>query len=184
MPRNAHYPIPLDPKMDKKENVYYVGKANSPAKLMLDKGAAIFVFLAEEGAEEIQFDVPRPNSTFGPIKKRLTDEGPQWVIPLETKEDSHGKKYYFALVQDDNLQFDLSEDDGYVFFVFVSEPGKETLQVSKNKESYKEKVRQFANRQNPSRNVEVFRKKSDSGNYPAVQDPIHRVHEPGSRYGT
>jgi hypothetical protein len=174
---DANYSIPLNAKFDRNQRKYYIGRANNPAKISFKRGSAIFIFTSEEGTEELQFGIAKEKSITVPIKKKMGDN-PQWMIALETKLDKNNRPYLFAVVQED-IEIDLAEDDGYVFFVFNSEVGSETLQFSKNRESYRDKVRDYNSRRAVNNGTEIVKIRgnrasgayeSESGEYPQHRD--------------
>ncbi len=126
--------IELDPREDKYQNIYHVGRIQSPVLLRFKKGIVFFVFTSEEGAEEIHVGCAKSGSECSSVKKRLAEDGSvdRYVIELKKREDADQKTYYIGVVQDDSIELPL--EDGYVFFVFTSKNGGEELHITKNKE--------------------------------------------------
>lgn len=126
--------IDLDPREDRYSNTFHVGRNQSPFTLKFKKGVVFFVFLSEEGSEELHIGCARPGSQCDTIKRRLATNGDvdRYVIKLERHTDESNKTYFMGIVQDDNIE--LSMDDGFVFFVFSSKEGEEELHITKNKE--------------------------------------------------
>lgn len=119
--------ILLDPKTDRDQNIYHVGRIQGPAKLNFKEGVIFLAFLSEEGDEELKISCAKPGSICDTVRRKMDDGTVErYVIALQRRED-----YYMALVQDDNLELDLK--DGYVFFVFTSSEGSEQLHIMKNR---------------------------------------------------
>ena len=127
--------IELVEKEDRYNQSYHVGKLQAPSSLSFRKGVALFVFLSENDAEELHIGCAKPDSRCESIRRVLKDgELDHYVVDLKKKTDQFGNVYYMSVVQDDLI---LNLEDGYVFFVFSSQEGKEQLQIKRNKEKDK-----------------------------------------------
>lgn len=130
--------IELNPRTDKNDSIIFMGRTKAPMVLKFKKGVIFFIFLSEDGSEELQIGLARPDSDFSSLRKRISLDGSldRIIVPLVSKEDDHGKIYYMSLIQDE-VELDLS--DGYLFFVFNSIQGKEEMHIVKNKEMKEKK---------------------------------------------
>lgn len=141
-PNYQNFKIELNPKEDKDLNLLYFAKIKAPMYLSFAKGIAFFVFLSEDGAEEMHISCARHGSACPPLKKKTFSDGSidRYLIKLEKRIDENDNPYYFALARDEQLELDLSQ--GYLFFIFTSKLGKEEIQIMKDKETkYPEIVR-------------------------------------------
>lgn len=115
--------VELDPRLDKDENIFYIGRLESPVLIDLSKGATFLVFLSEDGAEELQIAVnDRENTAFSRFSRR--DD--RLKIHLENRSDKHKNQFFVAKVHADLMVNCFSET---AFIVFVSKEGHEELQI-------------------------------------------------------
>lgn len=127
--------IELDPRPDRNDNIFHIGRIQAPCSLRFKKGITFFVFLSEAESEELHIGCAKPGSPLSSVKRGLADTGTldRVFVNLEQKSDAEGKPYYMAVVQDDTLEIDL-EERGAIFMIFTSVPGKEQLQIIKNQQ--------------------------------------------------
>lgn len=120
--------IELDPYMDPVLGTCYVGQSSGPGTLLFKKGVIFFVFLSEEGSEEVHIGCVRPGSKCNAIGRTHRPNGAieKYVVELQPRQDEEGATYFMAVVQDDNLELDF--DDGFKFMV-VSKNGKTELHL-------------------------------------------------------
>lgn len=116
--------VPLDPKVDKEDQIFYIGKLNYPGTIDGRNGVTFLIFVSEDGSEELQIAMnDKEHTTFSRYSKRPD----RLKLSLEAREDQHKKKFYIS-----KLQF-----DGYIdcatskvsFLVFNSRAGSEELQI-------------------------------------------------------
>ncbi len=124
MKGNNNLIIDLVPKLDRKEDIYHIGRIKFPGRITFNKGVTFLIFLSEEGDEEIQIAVnDKENAKYSSYSKRPG----KIEISLSSRPDAYGKTFYVAKVQFDGY-LDCSEDT--VFLVFSSKKGSEELQIS------------------------------------------------------
>lgn len=115
--------IELEPREDKEERIYYLGRLQFPGKLYLNKGATFLVFLAEEGMEEIQIAVnDKEHTTFSKYSKRAD----RMKIALDSRQDQFKNVFFVAKVQ---LNGYIDCGSEVVFLAFISKTGHEELQI-------------------------------------------------------
>lgn len=121
---------------------YYIGKQQFPGTLNFECGASFFVFLSEEGQEELQI---APLTT----SRRLKSDNDLYVnksrinIDLHPMVDQNGRTYYvgeaIGLVQLDLIH-------GIFFTIFTSKPGHEEIQISKLNPKFRKNVEAISKR--------------------------------------
>lgn len=113
---------------DSNGHPYYIGKLQFPGTLEFNCGASFFVFVSEEGVEELQIaplDPARRNKS-----KRdgaYMSEG-RFSIDLHPMTDQNGNTYY---VGEAIGLANLKLRQGIFFTIFLSIPGQEEIQISK-----------------------------------------------------
>lgn len=126
MKGNNNLIIDLVPKLDKRDNIYHLGKIKFPGRIIFNNSVTFLIFLSEEDEEEIQIAVnDKENTKFS----SYTERPGKIEISLTSKVDSYDKKFYVAKVQFDGY-LDCSKDT--TFLVFSSQEGREELQISGN----------------------------------------------------
>lgn len=108
---------------------YYIGKLQWPGTLDFDCGASFFVFLSEDGCEELQIAPLDPNRRHK-SRRETTMNGGRLCIDLHPMKDQHGNTYY---VGEAVGMTTLELRKGIFFTVFTSKPGQEELQISRLK---------------------------------------------------
>jgi hypothetical protein len=150
--------IQLDPREDRDNNIFYIGRLSFPGVIYFDSGVTFLVFLSESGEEEVQITKNnKENSTYSKFSRR--DD--RLKIELDTRKDQYGKTFYIAKLKF-NGSIDCSSND-IVFIVFNSKEGEEELQVvgsieyddviPKESSSYKGLIK--------DKDTQIFYKKSD-----------------------
>jgi hypothetical protein len=115
--------IQLDPREDREQNIFYIGRLTFPGTVSFSTGITFLVFIAESGEEEIQITKNnKENATYSKFSKR--DD--RLKVALEPRQDQYGKTYYVAKLKF-NGTIDCSSD--VVFLVFCSKSGSEELQI-------------------------------------------------------
>ena len=123
--------IELDPRFDKDDNIFHIGRLRSPIVIDLSQGATFLVFLSEDGSEEIQIAVnDRENATFSRFSRRKD----RIKIRLENRSDKHKRKFFIAKIQADLMVNCFAET---AFIVFTSKEGAEELQIVGDIQAYK-----------------------------------------------
>lgn len=124
----SNYKIQLDPRLDKDDNIYFLGKVRYPGTIDFRRGLTILAFTADEELEELQIAVnDKENSSYSKLDtKKLDEKKTRIKIPLTVREDSFGKNYYVCKVRS-NLVIDCFDE--VVFFLYTSKKGKEEVQV-------------------------------------------------------
>lgn len=105
---------------------YYIGKLQFPGTLEFESGVSFFIFVSEEGYEELQIaplDPSRKSSSKDPYLS-----GGRFNIDLHSMLDQHGRTYYVGEAIGIS-QLDLKR--GIFFTIFTSKPGYEELQISR-----------------------------------------------------
>ena len=115
--------IELDPRFDKDDNIFHIGRLRSPIVIDLSQGVTFLVFLSEDGSEEVQLAInDRENTTFSKFTRRKD----RLKIRLEKRSDKHKKNFLIAKIQADLLVNCFAET---AFIVFTSKEGAEELQI-------------------------------------------------------
>lgn len=123
--------IELDPRFDKDDNIFHIGRLECPIILDLSRGVTFLIFLSEDGSEELQIAVnDRENATFSRFSRRKD----RIKIRLENRSDKHKKKFFIAKIQTDLMINCFSET---AFIVFTSKGGDEELQIVGDIQAYK-----------------------------------------------
>ena len=142
--------IDLDGRFDKKENLYFIGRLTAPISIDLNAGATILVFTSESGDEELQIAInDKENTTFS----RITKKRDRLEIPLDTRTDQHGNKFYVAKV---HMNGNIHCHEGVVFMIFLSREGNEEIQIVADSGN----IIAGRERQSSRRGVEVIRKRN------------------------
>lgn len=138
--------VDLEPRSDKKENVYYIGRLKAPVSIDFSSGVTLLIFLSESGDEELQIAVnDKENATFS----KFTKKRDRLEIKLDGRSDQHGHKFFVAKIQ---MNGNISCHDEVVFLVFTSREGSEEVQIVGKMNTSPEK-------QSGRRGVEVMRKR-------------------------
>lgn len=115
--------VDLEPREDKEQQIYYLGKIQFPGRICCRKGVTFLVFLSESGSEELQVAInDKEHTTFSRYSKRPD----RLKVSLETREDQFHKVFYIAKIQFHGYIDCASK---LVFLVFNSKEGSEELQV-------------------------------------------------------
>lgn len=163
--RTSGFKIDLDPRNDAQQQIFYVGRNQWSLILHFKRGAAFSIYLSEDGNEELEITRPKSGDTFLPLRRRIGNDGivDKYIVPLERRVDDSNRPFYYGVVQD---ELDLDMEAGFVFLVFTSKPGKEELQISKNREA------STRDNQKPdiaySRTPDSDPRKTETGEYPRV----------------
>jgi hypothetical protein len=116
--------IDLEPREDKDENIYYLGRLKFPGRICLSEGVTFLVFLSEDGNEELQLAInDKEHTTFSKYSRRAD----RLKVSIESRPDQFGKTFYVAKIRV-NGYLDCSKEE-VVFLVFNSKQGFEELQV-------------------------------------------------------
>lgn len=116
--------IELDPRLDKEEEVYYLGRLKAPILIDMSEGATFLIFLSDSGTEELQIAVNnKENTTFS----RYNIRGNKMKIRLDKRNDKDGKTFYVCKVRHPGKINCLSEA---CFLAFISKEGNEELQIT------------------------------------------------------
>lgn len=115
--------VDLEPRDDKKGNIYYIGRLKAPISIDFTSGVTLLVFLSESGDEELQIAVnDKENATFN----KFTRKRDRLEIRLDGRTDQHDKKFYIAKLQ---MNGNIKCHDEIVFLVFISREGAEKIQI-------------------------------------------------------
>lgn len=140
--------IPLEPREDKKGNMFYIGRLETPISIDFTNGLTLLVFLSESGDEELQIAVNnKENSTFSKFTKKKN----RLEIRLRAANDQNGKKFYIAKAQMNGY---VRCHEEAVFLVFVSREKLEEVQIVGEIVS--------TNKKSSHREIEVIKKRSFS----------------------
>lgn len=126
--------VDLDSREDQYHQTYYMSRFRAPVKLSFKAGVAFCIYTSDKGFEEMRISCAKDGSECSSIRKRFkpnSNEVNRYVVPLEKRIDSDGNQFYIGIVQDQDLELDLSKD-GIVFFIYTSKEGREELQIGKN----------------------------------------------------
>lgn len=138
--------VDLEPRDDKKGNIYYIGRLKAPVSIDLTNGITLLVFLSESGDEELQIAVNnKENTTFS----KFTKKQDRLEIKLDKRTDQHGHNFFVAKIQTSG---NIMCHDEVVFLVFVSREGAEEVQIVGKIDASLEKHSGY-------RDVEVIRKR-------------------------
>ena len=115
--------VDLDPKEDKNDNTYHLGRLKFPGTIDCSNGVAFLIFLSEACEEELQIaSLDKENSTFSQFSKRED----RLKIRLESRTDAYDKIFYVAKIQ---FRGYIRCNQEVVFIVFTSKKNYEELQV-------------------------------------------------------
>lgn len=123
----AKPPIFLKKVWDSSNNPYYIGKLQFPATLIFDRGISFFVFVSEDGYEELQI-APMDPSRRSRSKHSATMSGGRFSIDLHPVVDRNGSTYYVGEAVG-FAKLDLYR--GVFFTIFLSKPGQEEIQITR-----------------------------------------------------
>ena len=138
--------VDLEPRDDKKGNIYYIGRLKAPISIDLDSGVTLLVFISESGDEELQIAVnDKENITFS----KFTKKKDRLEIKLDGRTDQHGHKFFVAKLQ---MNGNIKCHDEIVFLIFTSREGSEEIQIVGGLNTSPEKT--------GHRGIEVIRKRS------------------------
>lgn len=116
--------IQLDPRFDKSEEIYFIGKLKAPILIDMNEGVTYLVFLSESGEEELQIATnDKENTAFS--KYSIYEN--KMKIKLDKREDKDGQVFYVCKVKHPGLIRCSSET---CFLAFVSRKGQEELQIT------------------------------------------------------
>lgn len=115
--------VELDPREDKTEQIFYLGRLQFPGRIDFNKGITFLIFLSEDGSEELQI---APNNKEHTTFSKYSKRDDRLKIRITTREDQFGKLFYVAKLQF-NGYVDCNSE--VVFIVFNSKEGSEELQV-------------------------------------------------------
>lgn len=116
--------VEVDPRLDKEEEVYYIGRLKAPVSIDLTEGVTFLVFLSKSGEEELQI---APNDKENTTFSRYTIRGNKIKIRLDRREDKDGKVFYVCKVRHPGRVNCLNEA---CFMVFTSRQNNEELQIT------------------------------------------------------
>lgn len=115
--------IELEPRTDKEEQTYYLGRLKFPGTINLSDGVTFLIFTSDLGEEELQIAINnKENSTFSKYSLR----NDRIKVDLDEREDQYGKVFYVAKL---NLDGVISCKSDLVFLIFLSKKGSEELQI-------------------------------------------------------
>lgn len=123
----AKPPIPLKKVWDSSGNPYYIGKLQFPGTLEFERGASFFIFVSEDGYEELQI-APLDPSRKSKSRHTATMNGGRLSIDLHPMVDRNSSTYYIGEVVD-FVKLDLWR--GVFFTIFLSKPGQEEIQITR-----------------------------------------------------
>lgn len=106
---------------------YYIGRMQFPGTLEFKCGASFFVFVSEEGVEELQIAPLDPARRSKSTRDGAYMHGGRFAIDLHPMMDQRGRTYY---VGEAIGLLDLKLRNGIFFTVFLSKPGQEEIQIS------------------------------------------------------
>lgn len=119
---------------------YFIGKLQFPGTLEFEYGASFFVFVSEEGTEELQI-APLDPSRLDKARDNVYMNKGRLNIDLFSMIDQNGRTYYVGEAVG-LAKLDLKR--GIFFTIFTSKPGYEEIQISrlnqKNRKRKEERV--------------------------------------------
>ena len=110
---------------------YYIGKLQFPGTLEFSCGASFFVFVSEEGVEELQIaplDPSRRNKSSRDAYLGGEGKHIRLSIDLHPMVDQNGHRYY---VGEAIGLTDMKLRNGIFFTIFTSVQGQEEIQITK-----------------------------------------------------
>lgn len=125
---DAKPPIPLTKMFDSNGNPYYIGKLQFPGTLEFDCGASFFIFVAEDGCEELQIAPLDPARRSKSTRDGASMSGGRFSIDLHPMKDRNGNIYY---VGEAIGLAELKLRKGIFFTIFLSKKGQEEIQISR-----------------------------------------------------
>ncbi len=114
--------VQLEAKEDDFGGVFYIGKLLAPIEINCTLGVAFFIFVSDQGDEELQIAPMQVNA----VSNRHHFKNGRLKIDLETRLDKDKEKYYLCKMRD-NMR--ISCNAGATFMVFVSREGVEQIQI-------------------------------------------------------
>lgn len=126
--KNARIPIVLEKHTDKNGKPFYTGKFQANVILDFEAGQSFMVFTADDDVEEIQLGPVSPTRRNTRSINRLSERGERVCIELTQRTDRNDKVYHTGTVFGSGK---LNAKRGLFFTVFLSEPGKEEIQISR-----------------------------------------------------
>lgn len=143
---NSNLTVDLEPRSDKKGNIYYIGRLKAPVSLDFTSGITLLVFLSESGDEELQIAVnDKENTTFS----KFTKKRDRLEIKLDGRTDQHGQKFFVAKIQ---MNGNIRCHEETVFLIFISREGSEEIQIVG-------KMHHSSEKQSTRHGIEVMRKR-------------------------
>jgi hypothetical protein len=115
--------VDLDVRMDKLDNVYFLGRLCFPGQIDFSNGLTIIIFTSESGSEQIQLC---PNNSENTTFSKYSRKDDRLKIDISERQDAYGKIYYIAKILF-NGYIDCSEE--ITFMIFNSRKGLEQIQV-------------------------------------------------------
>lgn len=112
---------------DANDQPYYIGKLQFPGTLKFECGVSFFIFLSEDGQEELQI-APLTTSRRSKTDDDLYMNKSRISVDLYPMVDQNGRTYYVGEAVG-LAKLDLVR--GIFFTIFTSRPGHEEIQISK-----------------------------------------------------
>ena len=120
--------LPLNKILDANGNPYYIGKLQFPGTMDFELGASFFIFVSEDGYEELQISPINPNRRTKTHRGSFTMSDGRFSIKLHPMRDRNDRIYYVGEATGLN-KLDLTK--GIFFTIFLSKPGHEEVQISR-----------------------------------------------------
>ena len=117
--------IRLNSAEDNYKNKYFIANKLTNFSLDLRKGYVFFIFLSEDGLEELQIGNLDGKTEKTSVVTKSTESKLKFRIYERT--DAYGKKYFLGKIRM-NATLSLNSEDSS-FLIFTSIPGKEELQI-------------------------------------------------------
>jgi len=116
--------IDINPKFDKDDNVYHIGKLKAPISIDLSQGVTFLIFLAVSGEEELQIAVnDKESANFSRLKVVKN----KIKIEMDKRVDKDDRAYYVCKVRYPGV---INCFEEACFLAFTSREENEELQIT------------------------------------------------------
>jgi hypothetical protein len=120
---NNHLRVDLNPREDKNQQIFYLGKLQYPGFIDCSEGVTFLIFLSQDGEEELQI---APSSQDNNVYNTYVKKPDRINVLLESRLDQYNKVFYICKLQFKGL---IDCRHPVSFIVFNAKLGAEELQI-------------------------------------------------------
>jgi hypothetical protein len=120
---NNHLRVDLNPREDKHQQIFYLGKLQYPGFIDCSAGVTFLIFLSQDGEEELQV---APTDQDNNVYNTYIKKHDRINVLLEPRVDQYEKVFYVCKLQFRGL-IDCRQEISFI--VFNAKPGAEELQI-------------------------------------------------------